>query len=195
MWLVSLFPVLVFGSIASGSVVAALEGDFQDGGDKTAAALVVMNICITLAVILTYPLQFLPAIQVLDGLIWSTEGSKGSKGSKGSRVPESAPPPLQAPPPQAPAGGLAKGVPADIEAGGGVTLYGAVEGCTVARCQRFRDRHQKLLKTLLRVGVVRANECTKSFPHAELCIVPAWCVHGKCSVLLLLMHLKYQLVS
>ena len=72
MWLVGLLPVLIFGPIGSGSVAAAIS-DLYKG-----AAPITMNILITVAVIATYPLQFFPAIQVIEGLIWSEGTGAGA---------------------------------------------------------------------------------------------------------------------
>ena len=72
MWLVGLLPVLIFGPIGSGSVAAAIS-DLYKG-----AAPITMNILITVAVIATYPLQFFPAIEVIEGLIWSEGAGAGA---------------------------------------------------------------------------------------------------------------------
>ena len=76
MLLVALLPVVVFGTITEGSLTAELGRRFKDSSDQP--WIVLMNLLVTVAVILTYPVQFYPAIAVIEGAFGVGPGEGGA---------------------------------------------------------------------------------------------------------------------
>ena len=64
MLLVAMIPVVAFSEITQGSLTAELGHRFREPDDRPWVAA--MNLLVTLAVILTYPVQFYPCIEVIE---------------------------------------------------------------------------------------------------------------------------------
>ena len=64
MYVVALLPVVAFGRIREGSLTAELGWRFTEQSDRV--MIVGMNLAVTLAVILTFPVQFYPVIEVIE---------------------------------------------------------------------------------------------------------------------------------
>jgi hypothetical protein len=66
MYLVALAPVVAYGDIHAGMLPAELARRHPEAPDKV--WIISMNLLVTLAVTLTFPVQFYPAIEVLEQL-------------------------------------------------------------------------------------------------------------------------------
>ena len=64
MLLVAIVPVVTFSEITQGSLTAELGHRFREPDDRPWVAA--MNLLVTLAVVLTYPVQFYPCIEVIE---------------------------------------------------------------------------------------------------------------------------------
>ena len=64
MLLVAIIPVVTFSEITQGSLTAELGHRFREPDDRPWVAA--MNLLVTIAVILTYPVQFYPCIEVIE---------------------------------------------------------------------------------------------------------------------------------
>lgn len=67
MLLMAVLPVLAYGQITEGSIGDEIEKEHPGHGAEN--LLVGMNAAITVAVLLTYPVQLFPAVEVLEGWI------------------------------------------------------------------------------------------------------------------------------
>ena len=63
-YLVAILPVVAFGSITEGSLTAELGVRYTGAGDRV--TVIAMNLLVVAAVTLTFPVQFYPAIEVIE---------------------------------------------------------------------------------------------------------------------------------
>lgn len=84
MLVVALLPVVAFGTITEGSLTAELGRRFTD--DDNRPWIVLMNLLVTTAVVLTYPVQFYPVIEVIERAcgVGAGEGSASKQRETGS---------------------------------------------------------------------------------------------------------------
>lgn len=90
MLVVALLPVVAFGTITEGSLTAELGHRFKDDDDRP--WIVLMNLLVTAAVVLTYPVQFYPVIEVIEKAcgVGAGEGSASKQRGMGSSSSSSA---------------------------------------------------------------------------------------------------------
>ncbi len=84
MLVVALLPVVAFGTITEGSLTAELGHRFKNDDDRP--WVVLMNLLVTVAVVLTYPVQFYPVIEVIERTcgVGAGEGSASKQRGMGS---------------------------------------------------------------------------------------------------------------